>query len=94
MKDKEQIENISDAELVKLFNQANSTQEKLQYFSRIQDYNCQMELLNSISDNEKYKFIGKIKSSNCFKLFFGVGNSSGIVPPFFAITSLIFLPIL
>ena len=63
MKDKKQIESISDAELVELFNKVSSTQEKLQYFSRIQDYNCQTELLNSISDNEKYKFIGRIKSS-------------------------------
>lgn len=63
MKDKKQIESMSDAELVVLFNKASSTQEKLQYFSRIQDYNCQMELLHSISDNEKYKFIGRIKSS-------------------------------
>ena len=63
MKDKRQIESISDAELAQLFNQASSVQEKLQYFSRIQDYTCQMDLLNGISDNEKYKFIGKIKSS-------------------------------
>lgn len=63
MKDKKQIESISDTELVEFFNKASSTQEKLQYFSRIQDYNCQTELLNSISDNEKYKFIGRIKSS-------------------------------
>ena len=49
MKDKKQIESISDAELAQLFNQASSTQEKLHYFSRIQDYTCQMELLNSIS---------------------------------------------
>ena len=63
MKDKKQIKSISDAELVALFNQANSSQEKLHHFSKIQDYTCQMELLNSISNNEKYKFIGKIKSS-------------------------------
>lgn len=44
-----------------------------------------------------YYFLFKLflfSFSNCFKLFLGVGNSSGIVPPFFAITSLIFLPIL
>ena len=64
MKNKKQIESISDAELVELFNRASSTQEKLQYFSSIQDYNCQMELLHIISDNEKYKFIGRIKSSH------------------------------
>lgn len=32
--------------------------------------------------------------SNSFKDFWGVGNFSGIVPPFLAITSLIFFPIL
>lgn len=31
--------------------------------------------------------------SNSFKDFLGVGKSSGIVPPFLAITSLIFFPI-
>lgn len=68
MKDKKQIESVSDSELIELFNQTSSTQEKLQYFSKIQDYNCQMELLNSIPDNERYNFIGKIKSSNGISL--------------------------
>lgn len=62
MKDKNQNESFSDIELVKLFKKASSTQEKLQYFSKLQDANCQMELLNSIPSNERYKFIGKIKS--------------------------------
>ena len=31
--------------------------------------------------------------SNCFKIFSGVGKFSGIIPPFLAITSLIFFPI-
>ena len=62
MKDKKQIESISDAELIELFKQASSTQEKLHYFSRIQDYTCQMELLNSISNmywQVKHKRVGK-----------------------------------
>ena len=62
MKKDKQIEKIPDEKLTELFNQANSTQEKLQYFSKIQDYNIQMNLLESIPINEKYKFIGKIKS--------------------------------
>ena len=60
MKDK--IETNSDAELVELFNQANTTEEKLRYFSKILDDNCKMELLNTIPEKEKYKFIGKLKS--------------------------------
>ena len=62
MKKDKQIEKIPDEKLTELFNQANSTQEKLQYFSKIQDYNIQMNLLESIPINEKYKFIVKIKS--------------------------------
>lgn len=65
MKDKEQMEdNSTDEEMIELFNQASSTQEKLQYFSKIRNYNCQMELLDKIPDSEKYKFIGKIKSAH------------------------------
>ena len=61
MKNKKQITEITNEELVELFNQASSIQEKLQYFSKIQDYNLQMRLLETIPDNEKYKFIGKIR---------------------------------
>lgn len=53
MKKDKQIEKIPDEKLTELFNQANSTQEKLQYFSKIQDYNIQMNLLESIPINEK-----------------------------------------
>ncbi len=63
MKDKKQTEKNSDEELVDLFEKSSSIQEKLQYFSKIQDYNHQKELLNSIPENEKYKFIGKIRSA-------------------------------
>lgn len=63
MKDKRQTEKISDAEIVELFNKSSSIQEKLQYFSKIQDYNHQIKLLESMPENEKYKFIGKIKST-------------------------------
>ena len=63
MEDKKKIENISDSELVELFNGASSAEEKLQHFSRIQDDNCKIELLDSIPENERYKFIGKLKST-------------------------------
>ena len=46
MKKRKQAETITDEELVERFNQAGNTQEKLQYFSKIQDYNIQMELLS------------------------------------------------
>jgi len=62
VKDKERMENISDAELVELFNQASSIQEKLQYFSKIQDENYKIALLESIPENEIYKFLGKLKN--------------------------------
>jgi len=58
----EKAETITTEELIELFNQASSTQEKLQYFSKIQDYSIQMNLLDSIPSNEKYKFIGKLRS--------------------------------
>ena len=60
-KDKKRTESISDAELVTLFNQASSEQEQLQYFSRIQDDNCKIELLSSIPTKDRYKFIGKLR---------------------------------
>lgn len=63
MEYKKKIESISDSELVELFNKASSVEEKLQYFSRIQDDNCKIELLNSIPENERYKFIGKLRTS-------------------------------
>lgn len=63
MKDSENTKSISDIELTELFNQASTIEEKLQYFSKIQDDNCKIELLNSIPEKEKYKFIGKLKSS-------------------------------
>lgn len=61
MKDSENAKSISDIEVAELFNQASSVEEKLKYFSKIQDDSCKMELLNSISEKEKYKFIGKFK---------------------------------
>lgn len=63
MKERKQAKIITDEELVEKFNQASNAQEKLQYFSKIQDYNVQMELLNSVPSNEKYKFIGNVKST-------------------------------
>ena len=63
MKDREQAEETTDDKMIELFNQTSSVQEKLQYFSKIRDYNRQMELLDKIPNSEKYKFIGKIKSA-------------------------------
>lgn len=54
-------ETISDDELVELFKQATLIQEKLGYFAGIQDENRKIELLDSIPQNEKYKFIGKLR---------------------------------
>lgn len=68
MKDKKQVEAIADEELIELFNQANSTQDKLEYFSRIRDYNVQMKLLSSVPSYEKHKFIGKIKSTQAISM--------------------------
>ena len=62
-KEKKQIERVSDEELVEAFNQTSSAQEKLQYFSIIQNSSLQIQLLDSIPGNEKYKFIGKIRST-------------------------------
>ena len=58
-----ETKDVSDEELIELFNQASGAQEKLQYFSKIQDVNIQTELLSSIPSNEKYKFIGKLRTS-------------------------------
>ncbi len=63
MKDKKQAKDISDEELIELFNQASSSQEKLQYFSRIKDVQLQVKLLQDITESEKYKFIGKLRTS-------------------------------
>ncbi len=63
MGDRKQIENVSDEELIELFNKASSIQEKLQYFSKIKDVQCQIKLLYNIPENEKYKFIGKLRTS-------------------------------
>ena len=63
MEENKGIDNMSDLELIELFNQASSVEEKLQYFSKIQDDNCKMELLKSIPENERYKFIGKLRTS-------------------------------
>ena len=61
MKEK-QVETISDRELVEFFNITDSIQEKLEYFSKIQDDDIKIELLNTIPEKEKYKFIGKIRT--------------------------------
>lgn len=64
MKNKKRADVLTDEEYIELFNQSGTIQEKLQFFSKIQDYTSQIELLESIPSNEKHKFIGKIKSPN------------------------------
>lgn len=57
----EQIETVSDEELLELFNQANSEEEKLQIFSKIKNDDLKLRLLDSIPEQNKYKFIGKLR---------------------------------
>jgi len=61
----EDIDLAKDFELslIEFFKQADSIQEKLQHFSTIRDDNIKMELLDSIPENERYKFIGKLGTS-------------------------------
>lgn len=59
---KRKRENISDEVLMDLFIKATSIQEKLDIFGKIQDESCKIELLNTIPQSEKYKFIGKLKN--------------------------------
>lgn len=59
MKNKQEI---TDIELVTLFNSTESIQDKLNIFGRIQDEELKISLLNSIPLEEKYKFLGKLKN--------------------------------
>lgn len=52
-----------DIELRKIFRNANSIQEKLKIFSDITDDKIQIELLGEVTENERHRFIGRIKSS-------------------------------
>lgn len=79
MEDREKLNDISDTELVELFNQASSLQEKLQYFSKIQDENCKIELLKTIPEKEKYKFIGKLEISQSIAKLFDKFQNYGIM---------------
>ncbi len=54
---------VNDIELTELFRNADSIQEKLKIFSAITNYQLQIELLKEVAENEKYRFIGKIKSA-------------------------------
>lgn len=63
MKDINNLNVVTDEELVELFNQSISIQEKLQYFGKIKDESYQIQLLNTIPANEKYKFMGKLSSA-------------------------------
>ncbi|MBR0351448.1 MAG: transglutaminase domain-containing protein [Clostridia bacterium] len=63
MKIDKEMEKFSDIELRELFLNAISIQEKLRYFSDIIDDQLKIELLNVVPQNEKHKFIGRIKST-------------------------------
>ena len=61
MRDKKQVEDISEQELLELFNNAETVEEKVKIYSRLQDEDKKMELLYSIPEKDRYKFIGKLK---------------------------------
>ena len=62
MEDNKQIANMTDEELILLFNQANSIEERVKIFSKIQNEDRKMELLFLIPEQERYKFIGRLKT--------------------------------
>lgn len=59
MKNKQEI---TDTELITLFNKAKSIQDKLNIFEKIKDEQIKITLLESIPQEEKYKFFGKLKT--------------------------------
>ena len=62
MKNKQKKEEITDTELITLFNKAASIQDKLNIFGKIKDEQIKITLLESIPQEEKYKFFGKLKT--------------------------------
>lgn len=62
MKNKQKKEEITDTELITLFNKAASIQDKLNIFWKIKDEQIKITLLESIPQEEKYKFFGKLKT--------------------------------
>lgn len=59
MKNKQEI---TDTELITLFNKAKSIQDKLNIFGKIKDEQIKITLLESIPQEEKYKFFEKLKT--------------------------------
>ena len=59
----ESNEERSNIELIELFRNATSTQEKLEYYSKITNVQIQLEILNEVQKEERHKFIGRIKSA-------------------------------
>lgn len=57
---KESIE-LDEAEIVKAFYNAETVAEKLAIFSMVQSDEQKIEMLSSIPEEEKYRFIGKLK---------------------------------
>lgn len=56
------IDELSDEEKVNLFNTTESKPEKLKIFSSITDDNIKISILNQLSESEKYRYIGRLKS--------------------------------
>lgn len=63
MKDKKQENGMSTEELVKFFKMTDDIEEKLQYFSKIQDEDIKMDILYSVLPSERYKLIAKLKNT-------------------------------
>ena len=59
MKNKQEI---TYTKLITLFNKAKSIQDKLNIFGKIKDEQIKITLLESIPQEEKYKFFGKLKT--------------------------------
>ena len=53
---------FEEVEIERAFLTSESIQEKLKWFSKMKDSDAQMQYLEFIPENERYKFIGKIKS--------------------------------
>lgn len=74
---------ISDTELANLFLQTDLPQEKISIFGKIQDETLKIELLSAVPENERYKFIGKLKSpQDIAKVLNSLSNENSKVKTF------------
>lgn len=58
----EKINELSDEEKVNLFNNTESMQERFKIFSSITDEDLKMSLIEQMSENERYRYIGRLES--------------------------------